>query len=134
TSASTLGRRTAELHLELSGGHEPAFVAEPFDAAGLSIAGDAMLAHAVKILDLVQNKLDTLPEVGRHQAEQLIAARAPLIDRFDALRHLDGAGQRIRIHGDYHLGQVLRKEEDFVIIDFEGEPTRSLQERRAKQT
>ncbi|HZY62299.1 MAG TPA: alpha-amylase, partial [Edaphobacter sp.] len=43
-------------------------------------------------------------------------------------------GQRIRIHGDYHLGQVLRSRGDYVILDFEGEPARSLAERRAKQS
>ena len=41
--------------------------------------------------------------------------------------------QRIRIHGDYHLGQVLRVKTDFVILDFEGEPARSLAYRRSKQ-
>jgi len=44
------------------------------------------------------------------------------------------AGQRIRIHGDYHLGQVLRARGDYVILDFEGEPARTLAERRAKQS
>ena len=48
--------------------------------------------------------------------------------KFDGLRT-----QRIRIHGDYHLGQVLRVKTDFVILDFEGEPARSLAYRRSKQ-
>ena len=55
--------------------------------------------------------------------------------RFDDLRsESSDAGLRIRIHGDYHLGQVLRTEEDFVILDFEGEPARSIAERRRQQS
>jgi maltose alpha-D-glucosyltransferase/alpha-amylase len=54
--------------------------------------------------------------------------------RFDAIRTLDRAGLLIRVHGDYHLGQVLRTEADFVILDFEGEPARSIAERRTKSS
>src|SRR5204863_5179423 len=53
---------------------------------------------------------------------------------FDGLRGLTDAGLRIRVHGDYHLGQVLRTEEDFAILDFEGEPARSIADRRQKQS
>ena len=67
-------------------------------------------------------------------ADAVLARRDLLLSRFDELRSLDGAGMRIRIHGDYHLGQVLRTEEDFVILDFEGEPDRTIIERRMKQS
>src|SRR5262249_6455076 len=71
---------------------------------------------------------------GRGRAEAVLAARAEIVSRFDELRSIADAGQRIRVHGDYHLGQVLRVEEDFVILDFEGEPARSIAERRARQS
>src|SRR5262249_23933228 len=57
-----------------------------------------------------------------------------LLSAFDDLRSLRSGGLKIRVHGDYHLGQVLRAEDDFVILDFEGEPARSIAERRAKQS
>jgi len=53
---------------------------------------------------------------------------------FDRLRGLNPGSQRIRIHGDYHLGQVLRVPDDFVILDFEGEPSKTLAERRTKHS
>jgi maltose alpha-D-glucosyltransferase/alpha-amylase len=93
-----------------------------------------MRAHAGVSLDLLAGRLASLDEVSRGQAEAVLAARDAVLARFEAIRALDDAGQRIRIHRDYHLGQVLRTEEDFVILDFEGDPAQSMAERRAKQS
>jgi maltose alpha-D-glucosyltransferase/alpha-amylase len=132
--AATLGRRTAELHLALARGTEPAFAPEPFGAPELAATSDAMKAHATEVLDLLASRLGILPDRVRPKAEAVLAAGGLLFDRFDAIRAVDGAGWRSRIHGDYHLGQVLRTEEDFAIVDFEGDPARSIEERRAKQS
>ena len=72
--------------------------------------------------------------MSRGKAEEILAERGALLARFDATRGLDAAGMRIRIHGDYHLGQVLRTEEDFVILDFAGDSALSIEERRTKQS
>ena len=130
-SAAVLGRRTAELHLTLAGATEPAFVAEPLDM--FTLAGE-MRARADVVLDLLDSRLAALPEPIAPQAAALLNARAAIVDRFDDLRAIRDGGRRIRIHGDYHLGQVLRVEEDFVILDFEGEPARPMADRRAKQS
>jgi maltose alpha-D-glucosyltransferase/alpha-amylase len=134
TSAGTLGRRTAELHRALADSTEPDFVPEPLDAAARGALNGDMKAHAAAVLDRLEAKLESLPDPVRAQAQSVVAARSTLIERLDAVSAIDSAGMRIRIHGDYHLGQVLHTEEDFVIIDFEGEPTRTLSERRAKQS
>jgi maltose alpha-D-glucosyltransferase/alpha-amylase len=134
TSASTLGRRTAELHLTLADSRDPAFAPERMDAGTLAALVDDMQARARATFDRLQQRLDTIPEALRAPAEAVLAARDRIINRFERVRHLDDAGWRTRVHGDYHLGQVLRTEEDFVILDFEGEPARTLAERRARQS
>jgi maltose alpha-D-glucosyltransferase/alpha-amylase len=132
--AATLGQRTAELHAVLASSTAPAFAPEPCDGAALHAIADRMAQHADGSLAMLEQRIATLNPQTRGEAEAVLARRAAVRSRFDGVRGLDRAGMLIRVHGDYHLGQVLRTEADFVILDFEGEPARSISERRAKQS
>jgi maltose alpha-D-glucosyltransferase / alpha-amylase len=131
-TATTLGRRTGELHLALAQGTDPAFAPVPFDRNALGALADDMRTQAARALDLLDSRLATLNDATRRVAETVLKRRDALLARFDDVRRLGDGGMKTRVHGDYHLGQVLRTEEDFVILDFEGEPARSVAERRAK--
>ena len=110
------------------------FAPEPFDQDSLGALANQMRAHGDASLDLLAGRLSSLDEGARLQADAVLACRDTLVARFDSIRTVDDAGRRIRIHGDYHLGQVLRTEEDFVFLDFEGDPAQSIAERQAKQS
>jgi maltose alpha-D-glucosyltransferase/alpha-amylase len=133
-SAATLGRRTAELHLTLAHAPGSAFAPEPLEGERLEKFAHDMRSHADSMLRLLEQRLTAVNEVARPHAERVLANRASLLNQFDELSAIRSAGAVTRIHGDYHLGQVLRTEEDFVILDFEGEPARPIAERRAKQS
>jgi len=130
--ASLLGRRTAELHRALaSDSNDPAFAPEPVHDR------DALVAGARESLERMIEKLRTRPELIAEEAKGSVARliqEAPRLGaRLDEVDGMSLASKRIRVHGDYHLGQVLvTPDDDFVIIDFEGEPARTLEERRAK--
>jgi trehalose synthase-fused probable maltokinase len=117
-----LGQRLGELHRALaSSTDDPAFDPEPIHMEDLqrwsaSIVGELGV---------------TLNEAMR-QFPDLEKRREGLIEQAKRLAHVSPSGQKIRIHGDLHLGQVLRAEGDWLIIDFEGEPGRSFSLRREK--
>jgi maltose alpha-D-glucosyltransferase/alpha-amylase len=137
-SAQVLGRRTAELHLALAGDTAAeAFAPEPWTRDDIArVVADAA-AQIERARGLLESDRVALPTEAAVAARELIArADAALHERYDP--HAGsvpvGTVARIRIHGDYHLGQVLWAEGDFYILDFEGEPARPLEERRRKES
>ena len=134
-SAATLGRRTAELHLALaSPTPDPQFAPEPFTAENLHNLLSDIRQRASKVFDGLKERVSQLPDEVVEIAASVLGQRRRILDIFGVLNASSLQTQRTRIHGDYHLGQVLRVKTDFVILDFEGEPARSLADRRAKQS
>ncbi|MGD0444850.1 MAG: maltose alpha-D-glucosyltransferase [Edaphobacter sp.] len=136
-AAALLGRRTAEMHLALATPtRNPVFVAECFTTSDLLADADRIDAQLALTLGALRRGMTQLPDTTVDTAALLLSRRIELFARARAIASATpaDAGWRIRIHGDYHLGQVLRSRGDYVILDFEGEPARSLAQRRAKQS
>jgi len=134
-SARMLGTRTAQLHLALAGERSnPEFAPEPLTTHYQRSIYQSMRSQALSVLERLRKRLGTLPAASRPLAERVAGSERALIARFQRILERRLAVSRIRCHGDYHLGQVLFTGKDFIIIDFEGEPARSLSERRLKRS
>jgi maltose alpha-D-glucosyltransferase/alpha-amylase len=133
--ATQLGQRTGELHLALASSTEDrAFAPEPFNAMAQRSVYQNMRASLRRAFTLLEKKLPELPKAFRNEAKEVLTAEEEILGREKRLldRHTNAA--KIRIHGDYHLGQLLYTGKDFVILDFEGEPARALSERKLKRS
>ena len=131
----TLGRRTAELHAafaRVTG--DAAFDPVALRPEDIAARTTRLRGEAVAALDRLGQRRDTLPEAVRTDTDRLLAQREALLQRIAAHASDRAQGQRTRLHGDYHLGQVLLVQNDFIITDFEGEPTRTMEERAEKQS
>ncbi|PTE20517.1 maltose alpha-D-glucosyltransferase [Cereibacter changlensis JA139] len=132
---SLLGQRTAELHRAFAvETDDPAFKTEPLTAEHLTQWVQQTVTEAEALVTSLKTQLPGLPEAILPLAEAVIAARDPLVERVRRVAGFEPSGSLSRIHGDYHLGQVLLAQNDVAIIDFEGEPKRGLEERRAKSS
>ncbi len=134
-AAAALGRCTAELHLAMaSPAGDPAFLPEPLSTDDLKTLMADVRQHASTVFDILKDRVPYLSDEVIEIAGAVLTRRRRFLQRLEALGSSNVRTQRIRIHGDYHLGQVLRVKTDFVILDFEGEPARSLAYRRSKQS
>lgn len=130
-----LALRTAQFHLTLSREkHDRQFTPEPLGGDHLEILAEGFSQQCRHAMDLLNAKLPELSGETLHMANHVLEKSPPLLGVFQKLHALKTTAMRIRCHGDYHLGQVLRSEGDFVLLDFEGEPLKSIRERREKQS
>jgi maltose alpha-D-glucosyltransferase/alpha-amylase len=130
-----LAERTAGMHRALASGKQGgAFTAEPQEPEQQERFARSTKELARSRFEMLRGLMDILKEDIRREAESLLEAEPEVERILMALASDPVAGRLTRIHGDYHLGQVLFTGDDFVVLDFEGEPDKPHSERRLKHS
>jgi len=129
-----LGQLAASMHTALARHPGAHFAPEPWDNHYRRSEHKSFLSLVRQLNTQIQSSLPSLPPKEQGIAHALQATLPTLPILFSSLRSHSDLGLRQRIHGDFHLGQVLRTNNDFKFVDFEGEPARHLRERRIKHS
>ncbi|SDY01902.1 maltose alpha-D-glucosyltransferase [Nitrosomonas sp. Nm58] len=131
----TLGRRTAELHQALAKTTgNAAFDPEIQPVSEITAQAAQLRINLATVFDKLEQALLHLPEPSRGICERLLSQRPRILDRIAYALPDEPPLYKIRIHGHYHLDQILLTHNDFTITDFEGDPEQSLEARRTKQS
>jgi len=123
------------MHLSLASlDSDPAFAPEAFTTLYQRSIYQAMCEQVKRTVILIREIMHSLPEEQQELCSLLLQKQKVILQQFDPIRREKIDTLKIRIHGDYHLGQVLFTGKDFVVIDFEGEPARPISERKIKRS
>ena len=131
---NTLGAITADFHAALAGdSEEPEFAPEPVTATDVERWQSAFHQRAAQTFALIERHLAGWPDDVRRLGQSLMNFRgSATLANLPDIESPGAQFQKIRVHGDYHLGQTLKMAQGFILIDLEGEPGRPLAERRLK--
>ncbi len=132
--ARLLGRRTGEVHVALAAGKQAGFQPERYTMMYQQSLFQGARSAMVRTFELLAKRMDQLPATVQDDARAAATAQHQIEERLRSIQARPLDVLRIRVHGDLHLGQVLFTGDDFVLIDFEGEPARPLRERRYRRT
>ena len=132
--AQLLGTRTADMHVAFASSDDPAFAPEPFSSLDRRSTYQSFRNLIGRVVRELRVRRTELPAQTLELAQQVVDRERAILDRIAPLLHAGAGGLRIRIHGDYHLGQVLHTGKDFVVLDFDGDARTSLSERRRKRS
>lgn len=134
-SAALLGQRMAELHRALAAdSNETDFAPEPLSQEDLAKWSRESTKLTQEVWALMDRNRGRLSETVLEQVYELFSQRSRVLRMFNDLPKQNISTTKTRIHGDCQLNEVLWAENDFIFLDFEGEPARSLSDRRAKQS
>ncbi len=130
----TLAKRTAEMHIALGSDiHDTAFTPTTYNGDYTVWLKNRLLYQFQNRLNIIENSLHKLDGLALELAQQFLENKKHVRKHFVDFDWTRMKSERIRIHGDFHLGQVLVSGDDFYLLDFEGEPESTIRDRKVKQ-